>query len=265
MIRKYLEGGSCIQYGARALNEGGYQSIPKLEIEGLGLIGCTAGFLNVPKIKGSHTAMKSGMLMAESVFESYEKEGDDCKTIRKTNYEERIKSSSIWDELYRARNIRPAFAKWGTLGGMAYSAVDSYLFRGKAPWTLKHPHMDHSATKKAVECTEINYPKPDGQISFDLLTNLSRSGTNHAEDQPAHLKLRQPEKAITVNNALYASPETRFCPAGVYEIVQQGADRTLVINAQNCLHCKTCDIKDVTQNIDYTVPEGGGGPKYTLM
>jgi electron-transferring-flavoprotein dehydrogenase len=259
LIRETFEGGRRIAYGARALNEGGYQSIPKLTFPGGALIGCTAGFLNVPKIKGSHTAMKSGMVAAEAIAEMLAGEGNEPVA-----YEEKLKESWVWDELYRSRNIRPSFQK-GFLAGMAYSAIDTYLFRGKAPWTFHH-HEDHRQLRKASDMDRIDYPKPDGKITFDKLTSVSFSGTNHGEDQPVHLTLKDQTVPVSVNLALYDGPEQRFCPAGVYEYVKDddGTDR-LQINAQNCVHCKTCDIKDVTQNIHWVTPEGGGGPNYPNM
>ena len=258
-IKKILEGGERVSYGARALNEGGFQAIPKLTFPGGCLVGCTAGFLNVPKIKGTHTAMKSGMLAAEAVFDAIE-----TNKVEAESYEENLKNSWVYKELKNVRNIRPAFNK-GLLFGLFYSALDTYIFRGKAPWTFKH-HKDNEQTKKKEECKKIDYPKPDGVISFDLLSSVYISGTYHEEDQPAHLKLKDESIAISHNLKYYDSPETRYCPAGVYEIVQdeQGNDK-LQINAQNCLHCKTCDIKDVTQNINWTTPEGGGGPNYPNM
>ena len=261
-VRPVFEGGRRIAYGARAINEGGFQSIPKLTFPGGVLVGCTAGFVNVPKIKGSHTAMKSGMLAAEAVFEALGAEDGPAEV---KSYETALRKSWIWDELYRVRNIRPAF-RWGLWPGLVYSAIDTYVFRGRAPWTLRQ-HADHDTLKKASEAPKIDYPKPDGVVSFDRLSSVFVSNTNHEEDQPAHLRLRQPDKAITVNLALYDAPEQRYCPAGVYEIVREddGSNPRLQINAQNCVHCKTCDIKDPTQNIDWTVPEGGGGPNYPNM
>jgi electron-transferring-flavoprotein dehydrogenase len=257
-IRGFFEGGRRVAYGARALNEGGLQSIPRLDFPGGALIGCAAGFLNVPKIKGSHTAMKSGMVAAEAVFARLA--GD-----ARANVEQALKESWVWDELYRVRNIRPSF-RLGLWGGLAYSAVDTYLFRGRAPWTFHH-HADYSRLARADAVPPIAYPRPDGKISFDRLTDLSFSSTNHEEGQPAHLKLRDPAKAIAINYRLYDSPEQRYCPAGVYEIVEDGPGgaKRLQINAQNCVHCKTCDIKDPEQNIDWVVPEGGGGPNYPNM
>ncbi|MDH3228997.1 MAG: electron transfer flavoprotein-ubiquinone oxidoreductase [Alphaproteobacteria bacterium] len=259
-IRPTLEGGRRIGYGARALNEGGYQSIPKLTFPGGLLVGDTAGFLDVPKIKGSHTAMKSGMTAAEAVFEALA-ETDGAREVEA--YAERLQQTWVWRDLYRARNIRPAFNR-GRWFGLVYSALDTYLFRGRAPWTFRN-HSDHDRLKPAAQCKPIDYPKPDGVISFDRLTNVAFSNTSHEEDQPAHLVLRDPSVAIDVNLERFDAPEQRYCPAGVYEIVEEGGAPKLQINAQNCVHCKTCDIKDPTQNIDWTVPEGGGGPAYGGM
>lgn len=259
-IRGYFEGGRRLSYGARALSEGGYQSIPKLTFPGGVLVGDTAGFLNVPKIKGTHTAMKSGMVAAEAVFEALAGERPD----EVTGYPEKLKNSWLREELWEVRNIRPSF-RWGLLGGIAYSAIDTYLFQGRAPWTLLH-HDDHSQLRPASECEPIDYPKPDGKISFDRLSSVFLSNTNHEENQPAHLTLKNPAVAIDTNLAVYDSPESRYCPAGVYEIVGRDTDTPrLQINAQNCVHCKTCDIKDPTQNIHWVVPEGGGGPNYPNM
>ena len=261
-IRPTFEGGRRVAYGARAINEGGFQSVPKLTFPGGLLVGCTAGFLNVPKIKGSHTAMKSGMLAAEAVFDVV---AADSATADTAGYEAAIKSSWIWDELYRVRNIRPAF-RWGLWCGLIYSAIDTYIFRGRAPWTLRH-HADHTTLKKASEARRIDYPAPDGEVSFDKLSSVFISNTNHEENQPAHLTLRDDKVPISVNLAEYDAPEQRYCPAGVYEIIAEddGSNPQLQINAQNCVHCKTCDIKDPSQNIDWVVPEGGGGPNYPNM
>jgi electron-transferring-flavoprotein dehydrogenase len=259
-IRPVFEGGKRVAYGARALNEGGFQSIPKLTFPGGLLIGDTAGFLNVPKIKGSHTAMKSGMVAAEAVFDAL-KDGADAAEV--ASYPERLKRSWLWDELYRVRNVRPAF-RWGMWAGLANAALDTYLFRGKAPWTLHH-HADHAALKPAAECRPIAYPKPDGKVSFDRLSSVFVSNTNHEENQPAHLKVVDQAKWLREVNGVFGSPEQRYCPAGVYEVVEEGGAKRLQINAQNCVHCKTCDIKDPLQNIDWTVPEGGGGPNYPNM
>ena len=267
-VKPFFEGARRISYGARALNEGGFQSIPKLTFPGGALIGCTAGFLNVPKIKGTHTAMKSGMLAAESAFEALTQEGAQegaGNGIELTAYPEALKASWVWQELRGVRNIRPAFHN-GMWAGLAYSAVDTYLLRGKAPWTFRN-HADHPQLKKASECTPIDYPKPDGKITFDKLSSVFISNTNHEENQPAHLTLRDKSVPIEVNLALYDAPEQRYCPAGVYEIVRDddGSNPRLQINAQNCVHCKTCDIKDPSQNINWVVPEGGGGPNYPNM
>ncbi len=258
-VRKILEGGKRISYGARALNEGGFQAIPKLVFPGGMLIGDTAGFLNVPKIKGTHTSMKSGMVAAEAVAAALA--GEDRPAVLES-YPEALKASWLWDELYAVRNIRPAFAKWGMWGGLLNAALDTYVFRGRAPWTMTH-HNDHDSLKKAGEAERISYPKPDGKLTFDRLSSVFLSNTNHEEDQPAHLKLRDPSRWKAVNYDTYGSPESRFCPAGVYEVGGEAEGNPhLVINAQNCVHCKTCDIKDPTQNIDWCTPEGGGGPNY---
>lgn len=264
-IRKILEGGRCISYGARALNEGGFQSIPKLTFPGGMLIGCSAGFLNVAKIKGSHTAMKSGMLAAEAVMEMLTKKdsGSDAKN-EVTEYTTKIKNSWIWKELKQVRNIRPAF-KWGLWPALIYSGIDQYILKGHAPWTFSHS-IDNLSLKLAKDCKKIEYPKPDGKLSFDKMTSVSRSNTFHEEDQPCHLILKNPSIAIDINYKQYDSPETRYCPAGVYEIIQSDTSSPhLQINAANCVHCKTCDIKDPTQNIVWVAPMGGGGPNYTDM
>ena len=258
-VKPVLEGGRRVVYGARALNEGGFQSIPKLTFPGGALVGDCAGFLNTPKIKGTHTCMKSGMLAAESVFRKF---ADDTDS-ELTDYSESLKSSWVWDELYRARNIRPGFQK-GLWVGFANAGLDTYIFRGRAPWTLHH-HEDHKSTKKASQCTPIEYPKPDGVISFDRNSSVYLSNTNHEENQPAHLTLKDHTVPIEINLKQYDAPEQRYCPAGVYEIVREEEVPKLVINAQNCVHCKTCDIKDITQNINWVVPEGGGGPNYPNM
>ena len=262
-IRPTFEGGRRIAYGARALNEGGLQSIPKLTFPGGLLIGDTAGFLNVAKIKGTHTAMKSGMTAAETCFDALR--ADPAATTEVKAYPERLKATWVWDELSRVRNIRPSF-RWGLYGGIAYSALDTYLFRGKAPWTFHH-HADHTQLKPAAQSQPIEYPKPDGKVSFDKLSSVFISNTNHEEDQRIHLTLGDPGVPIGINLARYDAPEQRYCPAGVYEIVRDadGSNPRLQINAQNCVHCKTCDIKDPTQNIRWVVPEGGGGPNYPNM
>jgi electron-transferring-flavoprotein dehydrogenase len=262
-VRPYFEGGKRIAYGARALNEGGLQSIPKLVFPGGALIGCTAGFLNVPKIKGSHNAMKTGMLCAEAVFERLAA-GDNGGGVL-DNYVEAFEGSWVYDELYKVRNFRPGF-HWGLLPGLALGAFELLFLRGHAPWTL-HNKADHDQIGRKDQYRPIEYPKPDGKVTFDRLSSVFLSSTNHEEDQPVHLRLKDPAVAVNVNLALYDAPEQRYCPAGVYEIVRDndGQNPRLQINAQNCVHCKTCDIKDPTQNINWVVPEGGGGPNYPNM
>jgi electron-transferring-flavoprotein dehydrogenase len=262
-IRPTFEGGRRIAYGARALNEGGIQSLPKMTFPGGVMIGCEAGTINMPKIKGTHTAMKSGMLAAEAAYAALAGGGEEREL---TGYASAFDASWVKDELMAARNVRPSF-KWGLLLGTLYTGIDQVLLRGRAPWTLKLGHTDHKSLRKASESKRIEYPKPDGVISFDRLTNLSFSATNHEEDQPAHLTLRDASVPVKINLAEYDAPEQRYCPAGVYEIVRDddGSNPRLQINAQNCVHCKTCDIKDPTQNIVWVVPEGGGGPNYPNM
>ncbi len=342
-IRPLFEGGKRLMYGARALNEGGFQSMPKLAFPGGALIGCAAGFLNVPRIKGSHTAMKSGMLAAEAMAEylslatgaasplageatrlnersEFSRSGEGAnQSLRATDgpltqpspargeglpvtpftthdsrlttdyaelaaYEPALRASWVGRELYAVRNIRPSF-RLGLWAGLLMAAIDTYLFKGKAPWTLKH-HADHAALKPAAACKKIDYPLPDGVVSFDRLSSVYLSNTNHEEDQPAHLTLRDASVPVAVNLARYDGPEARFCPAGVYEYIDDGGlapatpaasgspsathgqltvHKRLQINAQNCVHCKTCDIKDPTQNIVWVTPEGGGGPNYGNM
>ncbi|HEX6112820.1 MAG TPA: electron transfer flavoprotein-ubiquinone oxidoreductase [Geminicoccaceae bacterium] len=259
-IRGTFEGGRRICYGARALNEGGLQSIPQLVFPGGALIGCAAGFLNVPKIKGTHTAMKSGMLAAEAAFEALER--TEAPPVLHA-YPEAFRSSWAHQELYLTRNIRPSF-RFGLFGGLAYSGLDAYVLRGRAPWTMHH-HADHTRLKPARDFQPIDYPKPDGKLSFDRLSSVYISNTNHDDDQPCHLRLVDPEVPIRLNLAEYDAPEQRYCPAGVYEIVQESGGPRLQINFQNCVHCKTCDIKDPAQNIQWVVPQGGDGPNYVGM
>ncbi|TDJ70074.1 MAG: electron transfer flavoprotein-ubiquinone oxidoreductase [Proteobacteria bacterium] len=254
-------GGKRIAYGARAISAGGFQSIPKLTFPGGLIVGDAAGFLNLPKIKGTHTGMKSGMMAAESIFELLR--ANDPNTKESLAYPAKLKSSWVWDELYRERNLKPAF-HWGLLPAIAYSAVDTYLLRGKAPWTLHH-RPDHTSLKSAADSSPIEYPKPDGEITFDLLSSVFLSNTNHEEEQPCHLTLKQDTVAVEINLAKYAGPEARYCPAGVYEFIEVDGAMQLQINAQNCVHCKTCDIKDPTQNIHWVTPEGSGGPNYPNM
>jgi electron-transferring-flavoprotein dehydrogenase len=258
-MRVHFEGGRRISYGARALSEGGFQSIPKLVFPGGALIGDSAGFLNLPKIKGTHCAMKSGMLAADAAVDALA--GDKPAVL--SAYPATFETSWLYDELKRERNLRPAFAKFGLYGFLAYSALDTFVLRGRAPWTLHITHKDNETLRKASEVPKIVYPKPDGKLTFDRLSSVFISNTNHEENQPVHLRLRDPGIWKGVNWDEYASPESRYCPAGVYEAVgvEEGNPR-LQINAQNCVHCKTCDIKDPTLNIDWSVPEGGGGPAY---
>lgn len=259
-MRPLFEKGKRISYGARALNEGGYQSIPHLSFPGGALIGDAAGFLNVPKIKGIHTAMKSGMVAARTVFETLNS-GQGGLTPK--SYQPYLEESWLWKELKKVRNIRPGF-RFGLIPGLIHAALDTYVFRGFSPWTLKN-HADHTQTKPLSKVKKIDYPKPDGVVSFDLLSSVYLSNTNHVEYQPSHLVLKNPNAAIETNFKIFGSPEQYYCPAGVYEIVDGAQGPQLKINAQNCVHCKTCDIKDPTQNITWTVPEGGGGPNYSNM
>lgn len=258
-IAPLFAGGRRISYGARALNEGGLQSIPKLTFAGGAIIGAAAGFMNVPKVKGTHTAMKSAMLAAEAIAAALTGGGDDALDA----YTQTLKESWVYSELHKVRNIRPAF-HFGLFAGLLYAAIDTFLLRGRAPWTLHHK-LDHKQLCKAKDCQKITYPKPDGKISFDRLSSVFLSSTNHEEDQPAHLTLKNQDVPITTNLAIYDAPEQRYCPAGVYEIIEENGQKKLQINAQNCVHCKTCDIKDHTQNIVWKTPEGGGGPNYNGM
>jgi electron-transferring-flavoprotein dehydrogenase len=259
-IRDILTGGRRISYGARALAEGGYQSLPKLTFPGGLLAGDSAGTLNVPKIKGTHMAMKSGMVAAETVYDMLGEgnaAGAEC-----TAYPVQLKQSWLWRELYRVRNIRPGFNRglWAGLANAAFQTIGGWVL----PFTLKN-HADYAQLKKAEDCTPIVYPKPDGELTFDRLTSVRLSGTMHAENQPSHLKLKDPAIPIEVNLPEFAEPAQRYCPAGVYEVVEEQGEPKFVINAQNCVHCKTCDIKDPSQNIVWTVPQGGGGPNYSNM
>ena len=265
-IRPLFEGGKRVSYGARALSEGGLQSIPKLTFPGGLLVGDTAGFLNVPKIKGTHTSMKSAMLAAEAVFERLPAEYDEENpgpALEASSYAEKFRQSWLYQELNKVRNIRPGFQK-GLWWGLFNAALESYLFFGKAPWTLGH-HADHEQIGDKNDYPKIDYPKPDNEVSFDRSSSVYLSGTYHDDNQPAHLKLRDDSVPIALNLEKYDAPEQRYCPAGVYEIVEVEGRPALQINAQNCVHCKTCDIKDPSQNIHWTVPEGGGGPTYPNM
>lgn len=259
-IAPLLAGGRRIAYGARTLIEGGLQSLPKLSFPGGILIGDAAGFLNVPKIKGIHNAMKSGMIAAESLFPLLQnKSSSEC-----TGYQQQIQSSWLWQDLYKVRNIRPAL-RWGLWPGLTYAAIDTYLLRGHAPWTLQHKLPDHATLKKADVATKIAYPKHDNKITFDLTTSVFLANMQYEENQPCHLTLKDAQLAIEVNLKEYAAPETRYCPAGVYEILYQDSKPYLQINNTNCIHCKACDIKDPRQNIVWTPSEGGSGPRYEMM
>lgn len=261
-IRKFLEGGKRISYGARALTAGGLQSLPKLFFPGGVLVGDDAGFLNAARIKGSHCAIKSGSLAAEACFSALRKERQRDELAE---YPDMFRKSWLYDELFQARNFKPWMAKGFKLGSIMFG-IDQILFGGKAPWTLRHGMPDHAKLKPAADCAPIDYPKPDGVLTFDRLSSVFLSSTNHEEDQPCHLRLKDESVPINVNLAMYDAPEQRFCPAGVYEILRDASGNPrLQINAQNCVHCKTCDIKDPTQNINWVVPQGGEGPTYPNM
>jgi len=262
-IRRVLEGGRRIGYGARAVNKGGLQSLPKLVFPGGLLAGCDAGFLNNAKIKGSHAAIKSGMLAAESIDEALAG-GDEGFGVL-DGYPRRFRESWLYDELHTARNFGPALHKLGTLGGAAFAFLDQNLFRGRMPFTWRNRTPDHDSLDKAADADPIDYPRPDGEITFDRLSSVFLSSTNHEEDQPSHLKLEDPSIPIDFNLPAYDEPAQRYCPAAVYEVVEEEGEKRFRINAQNCVHCKTCDIKDPRQNIVWTVPEGGGGPNYSGM
>jgi electron-transferring-flavoprotein dehydrogenase len=261
-IRPFLEGGKRIGYGARAINASGLQSLPKLAFPGGALVGCDAGFLNAPRIKGSHAAIKSGMLAADAAFDALAagRSRDELAA-----YPAAFEASWLHDELHRARNFKPYLDR-GLLTGSLLFGVDQIVLRGKAPWTLHRRQADHEKLKPAAECKPIDYPKPDNVVTFDKLSSVFLSNTHHEENQPSHLTLKDPSIPVSVNLARYAGPEARYCPAGVYEFVSaaDGASR-LQINAPNCVHCKTCDIKDPLQNIVWIAPEGGGGPNYSGM
>ena len=264
-IRPYLEGGKRVSYGARALNEGGLQSLPKMQLPGGIITGCAAGTLNVPKIKGSHNAMKTGMMAAESIAEALAAGDQGQSTL--DSYQEKFDASWVKEELHKARNVRPAVAKFGMKLGTLYAGLDLKLFGGKAPWTFHHKHGDHETLKPKEQMREIQYPKPDGVVSFDKLSSVYLANVWHDEDQPCHLQLKDSRMPVEHNLEWYDAPEQRYCPANVYEIVRDsdGSNPRLQINFTNCVHCKTCDIKDPTQNIVWTTPEGGGGPNYPNM
>jgi electron-transferring-flavoprotein dehydrogenase len=300
-----LEGGTCLEYGARALNEGGYHAIPELVVPGASLIGCAAGFLNAVQIKGSHTALQSGMYAAEAAYEALTAVADpatgattasvaatgelplDAAPITLTDYPAKLKDSWVYKSLYQVRNCHEAFSRWGVGGGLLYTGVATHVTKGREPWTLSHSGADSTKTQPAAAHEPITYPAPDGKLTFDLLTNLQRSGTNHAEDQPSHLRIKPAQADVPegLSFPTFAGPESRFCPAAVYEYVDRSPDESdtddtgsssssssgsaskkkLVINAQNCIHCKTCSVKTPEEFIEWTVPEGGGGPQYQGM
>jgi len=262
-IRQYLDGAERISYGARAVNKGGLQCLPKTCFPGGLLVGCDAGYLNGVKIKGTHTAMKTGMLAAESVFEAFEAGDEGGSEL--IAHEERVKNSWVYEELYRARNFEPSQHKFGTFFGSAFTFLDQNIMRGRMPFTLHNRVPDHEELKPAAECEKIEYPKPDGVITFDRLSSVFLSNTNHEEDQPVHLQLKDPSLPIDHHLPVYDCPSQRYCPAGVYEVVEEEGGKVFRINAQNCVHCKTCDIKDPKQNIHWVTPEGGGGPNYSGM
>ena len=259
VIKRYLEGGKRIGYGARAIIKGGLNSLPEMSFPGGLLIGCDAGTLNAAKIKGSHTALKSGILAAESLFAAL---GDDAS---ETDFSERFRNSPLHDELHRARNFGGAFHKFGFWLGSAFTWTEHNIFGGALPVNLRDTGKDHCQLKPAEESERIEYPKPDGVLSFDKLSSVYLSNTNHEEDQPCHLQLKDSSIPIDVNLPMYDEPAQRYCPAGVYEVVEQDGAKRFQINAQNCVHCKTCDIKDPAQNILWVAPEGGGGPNYPAM
>ncbi|PSF12120.1 electron transfer flavoprotein-ubiquinone oxidoreductase [Marinobacter fuscus] len=263
-VKKYLEGGKRVAYGARAIAKGGYNALPKMSFPGGLLLGCDAGTLNSSKIKGSHTAMKSGLLGAEAVFEAL-KEGKSGEEI--TSFQKRFEDSWLYKELYAERNFGPAMHKFGNIVGGAIAFFEQNILRGSLPITFRDTTPDHATLKPAAECKPINYPKPDNKLTFDRLSSVFISNTNHEEDQPVHLKLTDPDIPLRDNLPKYDEPAQRYCPAGVYEVVEKddGSGKKFQINAQNCVHCKTCDIKDPAQNITWVTPEGGGGPNYPNM
>jgi len=262
-ISQYLEGGKRVSYGARAIAKGGFNSLPKLTMPGGVLVGCDAGTINFAKIKGNHTAMKSGMLAAEAIFEALASGDEGGKDL--TTYTEKYKNSWLYEELYNTRNFGPAMHKFGTFFGGAYNTIDQNFFGGKLPFNFKDETLDYAQLKLASESAVISYPKPDNTLSFDRLSSVFLSNTNHEEEQPCHLKLKDDTIPLTVNLTKWAEPAQRYCPAGVYEIQETEEGDKFVINAQNCIHCKTCDIKDPSQNITWVTPEGTGGPNYPNM
>ncbi|MDI3326359.1 electron transfer flavoprotein-ubiquinone oxidoreductase [Pontibacterium granulatum] len=263
VLKRHLEGGTRVSYGARAITKGGFNSLPKMTFPGGLVVGCNAGTLNFSKIKGTHTAMKSGMLAAEAMFEALSAGCEGGKEL--TRYEELFKDSWLYDELFRSRNFGPAMHKFGAILGGAFNYIDQNIFGGKLPVTLHDNHEDYAQMQPASNFQPIEYPKPDGKLSFDKLSSVFLSNTNHEEDQPCHLTLKDADIPLKQNLPTYAEPAQRYCPAGVYEVVEDEGGPRFQINAQNCLHCKTCDIKDPAQNITWVTPEGMGGPNYPNM
>ena len=259
-ISKFLKGGKRVSYGARALIEGGIQSLPRMYMPGCLLVGCDAGTLNMPKIKGSHTAMKSGMLAAETINDFLSKEAP------LSSYEKKFNDSWVFKELYAARNVKPSFS-WGLIPAILFTGLDQILFKGRLPFTLKHKHYDYETLRPAKEMKKIEYPKYDGILSFDKTSSVYLTGTNHEENQPLHLQLKDKSLPIKYTLDKYDEPAQRYCPAGVYEVQKDkdGLNPKFIINGQNCIHCKTCDIKEPSQNINWVTPEGGGGPNYANM
>ena len=263
VIKQYIEGGKRISYGARAIVKGGLNSLPKMTFPGGLLIGCNAGTLNAAKIKGSHTAMKSGILAGEILFEAVSNNPSEKEL---TEFSLRIENSELKEELYKTRNFSAGFHKFGFWLGSALAFIEQNIFFGKSPFTFHDKSKDHCQLNPTKESLPIDYPKPDGEISFEILSSVFLSNTNHAEDQPCHLKLKDSTIPIDVNLPMYDEPAQRYCPAGVYEVIEEeDGKKRFQINSQNCVHCKTCDIKDPTQNIFWVVPEGGGGPNYPAM
>lgn len=263
VINHYLEGAKRVSYGARAIAKGGFNSLPKMSLPGAIMVGCDAGTMNFSKIKGNHTAMKSGMLAAETIFDALKAGDEGGKDL--TVYEQTFKDSWLYEELFCSRNFGPALHKWGSLVGGAFNYIDQNWFGGRIPLTLKDNSHDFKHMKQAKVCSQINYPKPDGVLSFDKLSSVFISNTNHEEDQPCHLRLKDDNIPLKVNLPEYAEPAQRYCPAGVYEVIEEAGEKQFRINSQNCIHCKTCDIKDPSQNITWVTPEGTGGPNYPNM
>ncbi len=263
VLKQYLDGGKRVSYGARAITKGGFNALPKMTFPGGIVAGCNAGTLNFSKIKGTHTAMKSGMLAAEAIFDALQSSSAGGEDLN--SFADKFKASWLYDELFSSKNFGPAMHKFGSLLGGAFNFIDQNLFSGKLPVTLHDDHEDFAQLKPAAACEQITYPKPDGVLSFDKLSSVFLSNTNHEEDQPCHLQLKDPSIPLGSNLERFAEPAQRYCPAGVYEVIEEAEGKRFQINSQNCVHCKTCDIKDPAQNIRWVVPEGTGGPNYPNM